>query len=82
MLAKAILRQLRRLQALVVALKQRWQKLVRRAGVIVQMHFSHFRDAAACMARVAQWLACWAHNPKVRGSKPHSAEFWAAAGET
>ena len=22
---------------------------------------------------VAQWLACWAHNPKVRGSKPHSA---------
>jgi hypothetical protein len=22
---------------------------------------------------VAQWLACWAHNPKVRGSKPCSA---------
>ena len=22
---------------------------------------------------VAQWLACWAHNPKVRGSKPRSA---------
>ena len=24
---------------------------------------------------VAQWLACWAHNPKVRGSKPRSATF-------
>ena len=24
---------------------------------------------------VAQWLACWAHNPKVRGSKPRSAMF-------
>ena len=22
---------------------------------------------------MAQWLACWAHNPKVRGSKPRSA---------
>jgi hypothetical protein len=22
---------------------------------------------------VVQWLACWAHNPKVRGSKPRSA---------
>ena len=22
---------------------------------------------------VAQWLACWAHNPKVPGSKPRSA---------
>ena len=21
---------------------------------------------------MAQWLACWAHNPKVRGSKPRS----------
>ena len=25
------------------------------------------------MSGVAQWLACWAHNPKVRGSKPCSA---------
>ena len=25
-------------------------------------------------SRVAQWLACWAHNPKVRGSKPRSAK--------
>ena len=24
---------------------------------------------------VAQWLACWAHNPKVRGSTPRSAIF-------
>lgn len=28
---------------------------------------------------VAQWLACWAHNPKVRGSKPRSATFSFAA---
>ena len=26
-------------------------------------------------SEVAQWLACWAHNPKVRGSKPRSATF-------
>ena len=25
---------------------------------------------------VAQWLACWAHNPKVRGSKPRSANLF------
>ena len=24
-------------------------------------------------SEVAQWLACWAHNPKVRGSKPRFA---------
>ena len=24
---------------------------------------------------VAQWLACWAHDPKVRGSKPRSASL-------
>ena len=24
---------------------------------------------------VAQWLACWPHNPKVRGSKPRSARY-------
>ena len=28
------------------------------------------------MSGVAQWLACWAHNPKVRGSKPRSAIFF------
>ena len=27
----------------------------------------------AHISGVAQWLACWAHNPKVRGSKPRSA---------
>lgn len=27
------------------------------------------------MSRVAQWLARWAHNPRVRGSKPRSATF-------
>ena len=38
------------------------------------------RGAAGCnvthvfISGVAQWLACWAHNPKVRGSKPHSAK--------
>ena len=26
-----------------------------------------------CTSGVAQWLACWAHNPKVPGSKPGSA---------
>ena len=25
------------------------------------------------VSAVAQWLACWAHNPKVRGSKPRCA---------
>ena len=27
------------------------------------------------LSGVAQWLACWAHTPKVRGSKPRSATF-------
>ena len=34
--------------------------------------YSRWRFA---MSGVAQWLACWAHNPKVRGSKPRSATF-------
>ena len=29
--------------------------------------------SSTCCSRVAQWLACWAHNPKVPGSKPGSA---------
>ena len=33
------------------------------------------------MSGVAQWLACWARNPKVRGSKPRSATFSLAASE-
>ena len=24
------------------------------------------------ISTLAQWLACWAHNPKVRGSKPEA----------
>ena len=31
--------------------------------------------AVIISSRVAQWLACWAHNPKVPGSKPGSATF-------
>ena len=34
-------------------------------------HFDH----SSFNSGVAQWLACWAHNPKVRGSKPRSARF-------
>ena len=30
-------------------------------------------DAVCIHSGLAQWLACWAHNPKVRGSKPRSA---------
>ena len=30
-------------------------------------------DAVRIHSGLAQWLACWAHNPKVRGSKPRSA---------
>ena len=31
---------------------------------------------AETMSGVAQWLACWAHNPKVPGSKPGCAMVW------
>ena len=31
------------------------------------------RDESA--SEVAQWLVCWAHNPKVRGSTPRFANF-------
>ena len=34
-----------------------------------------FLGQDAAISGVAQWLACWAHNPKVRGSKPRSAIF-------
>ena len=30
------------------------------------------------ISEVAQWLACWAQNPKVRGSKPRFANCWPA----
>ena len=34
---------------------------------------SRLRGHLTLISGVAQWLACWAHNPKVRGSKPRSA---------
>ena len=63
---------------------------VRLSGDIVLCHLAgpaasgFFTDCKAARMRkrhtrsssgVAQWLACWAHNPKVRGSKPRSANF-------
>ena len=33
----------------------------------------HYASSSYQQSRVAQWPACWAHNPKVRGSKPRSA---------
>ena len=39
--------------------------------------FFTFKDSTS---GVAQWLACWAHNPKVRGSKPRSATFMPLVG--
>ena len=41
----------------------------------VPIRFSEFRTAQCFKSGVAQWLACWAHNPKVRGPKPRSAKF-------
>ena len=32
-------------------------------------------DAVPIHSGLAQWLACWVHNPKVRGSKPRSATW-------
>ena len=37
-------------------------------------------DFARTRSGVAQCLACWAHNPKVRGSKPRSATTALGAG--
>ena len=28
------------------------------------------------ISTLAQWLACWAHNPKVRGSKPRRTSYF------
>ena len=47
-----------------------------RAGVVVtevRFVFSISEHISIAPSGVAQWLACWAHNPKVRGSKPRSA---------
>ena len=32
-------------------------------------------DAVRIHSGLVRWLACWAHNPKVRGSKPRSATW-------
>ena len=40
-----------------------------------RLGFLYFLAAPASKSGVAQWLACWAHNPKVRGSKSRSAKF-------
>ena len=41
----------------------------------VRRHLSYVGalDRSKHRSAVAQWLACWAHNPKVRGSKPRCA---------
>ena len=41
---------------------------------ILFLHLQSWRSLSISkQSRVAQWLACWAHNPKVPGSKPGSA---------
>ena len=40
------------------------------------LEFVYWRVVSASGSAVAQWLACWAHNPKVRGSKPRCAISW------
>ena len=40
----------------------------------------HRQSFGVRTSRVAQWLACWAHNPKVRGSKPRSAKLCEGGG--
>ena len=39
----------------------------------MQANITDFMACSSSTSGVAQWLACWAHNPKVRGSKPRSA---------
>ena len=39
--------------------------------------FVFFVHGWSATSGVAQWSACWAHNPKVPGSKPGSARIWA-----
>ena len=39
----------------------------------IRVDHMSFRTRDFSTSGVAQWLACWAHNPKVRGSKPRSA---------
>ena len=34
---------------------------------------NHCANLLNNISGMAQWLACWAHNPKIRGSKPRSA---------
>ena len=49
----------------------------RHAGVrfLLRRDFAYLSSHGGyqALSGVAQWLACWAHNPKVRGSKPRSA---------
>ena len=40
---------------------------------VAVVHFAVPIPSGNDKSGVAQWLACWAHNPKVRGSKPRSA---------
>ena len=44
---------------------------------LIRIRVKHFWVFFTILTRsgVAQWLACWAHNPKVPGSKPGSAMF-------
>lgn len=44
-------------------------------GVAVAASFNASAALVSSSSGVAQWLACWAHNPKVRGSKPRSANL-------
>ena len=58
--------------ACVFALSLQAKSLFRAPGDTLQTHVQGERIG---ISGVAQWLACWAHNPKVRGSKPRSAIF-------
>ena len=46
-----------------------------RTAAVGHMCSHLFVQGRSATSGVAQWSACWAHNPKVRGSKPRSATF-------
>ena len=45
-----------------------------RVNALIQ--FATDGDLHRLQSGVAQWLACWAHNSKVGGSKPLSANYY------
>ena len=51
-------------------------ELIAREGCASALHILTTNSSSTMVSGLAQWIACWAHNPEVPGSRPGTASLF------